>query len=125
MDLRLEWISGVSNRLADALSRRPHAQELGVQVNVIDDFDPSVDFLKQVRSAYSLDPFLSNLIRNLKGGKADTQYSIQEDLLYFNKSCLVIPESMRLKIFKDFHDAPLAGHPAKHVTKELISCNFH
>src|SRR5262249_46480412 len=35
-DLELDWIPGVQNNVADALSRRRHDKSLGIQVNIIE-----------------------------------------------------------------------------------------
>src|SRR5215469_15910124 len=40
-DLKLEWISGNSNTIADALSRRPHEAEQAIQTNAIQEIDHS------------------------------------------------------------------------------------
>src|SRR5262249_41013582 len=47
------------------------------------------------------------------------------DLIWFDNSHLVLPESLRLRVLKDHHDALLAGHPAHKVTKEHKSCHYH
>jgi RNase H-like domain found in reverse transcriptase len=44
LDLRLEWIKGTSNSIADTLGRRSHEVQTGIQVNVIPDIDHSDEF---------------------------------------------------------------------------------
>src|SRR5262249_37741331 len=61
----------------------------------------------------------------VRRGKGDARYSLKNDLIWFDRTHLVIPESLKLKILKDHHDAPLAGHPGKRVTRDLITCYYH
>src|SRR5262249_16120549 len=49
-DLTINWIPGSENTIADALSRRRHDQEIGIQVNTIDEFSPSDTLLDVLRS---------------------------------------------------------------------------
>jgi len=114
LDLKLEWIAGKSNSIADALSCRPYDVEIGVQVNVLMDIDHSEKFLDNVRT--SLEPEFSSLLTRLKRGKADARYSLRDGLIWFDKHRLLVPEKLRLKVLQDHHDSVLAGHPGVKVT---------
>ena len=98
---------------------------MDVQVNVIADVDHTDQFMDEVKAQLILDPVPQGIIRKVKNGKADQRYSLRDNLLWFDSSRLVIPSSLRIKILKDHHDAPLAGHPASKVTRELIARNYH
>ena len=118
----LSWIKGSENTIADALSRRPQEQEVGVQVNVIDD-PTNLSFYDQVRQHLGGD--LRELLKTIEKGKRPTRYTHQDGLLWFEGTRLVIPEPFRLPLLKDHHDSPTAGHPSKNITYELMSRHYH
>ena len=131
-DLRLEWISGTSNRLADLLSRRPHDSEIGIQVNALLDGNNN-DFFDQVRLMTSLDQELKPIIEALDNqplmhrltNTILNRYIHQDGLLWYQKNCLVIPYPLHLTILHEHHDAPSAGHPSWTITYELLARHYY
>ena len=65
----LQWIKGSDNVLADALSRRRHNQEVGIQVNVLDVDDLPLAFLQKLRNSLCEDEELQKIITSLDRGK--------------------------------------------------------
>ena len=63
LNLKLEWVPGKGNHIADALSRKRHDIEIGIQVNALDDneneFSPS--FLSLVREETPKDKSLAEI----------------------------------------------------------------
>lgn len=103
--------TGVSNRVADALSRRHSLlAELRVQV-------PGFDTLTDL---YAADPYFSKIIMSLPV-EPRSDYFLESGSLFY-KSRLCIPNgSLRLKILKELHSM---GYVSQARTFQLVAQSY-
>ena len=114
--------SGVTNRFADALSRRCSLlTEMKVEVLSFDemkdlyDVDPNFSKAWRERSA----PNLTNHI-----SKYD-EYFIQEGMLFKGIQLCIPRSSMRLNLIKEKHSGGLAGHFGIDKTLSLLKDKYY
>lgn len=131
-DLKISHISGSKNTMADYLSRQPIDKTVEMDMiplcNTIQQIDITVeqardDNLKKIIMA----------LRNPEIAESDAirksrRYELKDDVLYFkkfneyegNSYLLAIPDSLKDKILKEFHDSKIGGHlSAKKITKKI------
>ncbi|QRW15647.1 Retrotransposable element Tf2 protein [Rhizoctonia solani] len=128
-------------RKPDALSRRadyvdlPPKPEVMIPTEVFaNTSEEELEIVTEIRTKLREDPSLESIIQFLTEDadnappsirKAYKDYDWEEDLLWY-RGKLVVPDSEALKerLLREFHDAPLAGHPGQQRTLELLSCNY-
>ena len=139
---------GISNR-SDAMSRRPDHRE-GVEDDNSDRvlLDPKFFRIRSTRPgavnsvgdtelrrrirdcptrdldvARALDTIMKNGPRSLAKGLQEWNY--EEGLILFRGKVYVPADrELRRDIVKRYHDSPMAGHPGRHKTYELVSREF-
>ena len=131
-DLELDWIPGSRNNVADALSRRRHDVDRGIQVNVLtDDLIPS-SFIEDVKRELPLDMGLKDIMDLLSPGSKippskvtmAQRYTLRDGLLWYEGNRLVVPKPLRLGLLREHHDTPYSGHPSWNVMYASLSHSY-
>ena len=133
-DYTLHHKLGKQNQWADLLSRRPD-HDMGQKDNenvvmlapmtfraleAIITHDPP-EYLPELKDPLQkLDPSAKQALE----GK-DKKWKESDRLIFYN-NCIYIPKNHKLHepIIWDHHDNPLAGHPGRYKTQELIQWNY-
>ena len=131
-DLELEWIAGSKNTIADALSRRRHDVDAGIQVNVINDPASPINLIEEVRRELPNDPSLVSILMRLRNEIPTppsehtrmNRYTLRDGLLWFENTRLVVPKALHLKLLREHHDTALAGHPSWTVTYAHLAHSY-
>lgn len=109
-DFTIEYKSGSSNKVADALSRIYEEVE-SVQSAFMALSMPIPHLLEAVRSECTTDPELIARIQRVQTGDEVTNFSIRDGiLLYKNRYCIGSDSELKNKIPHEFHALPSAGH---------------
>lgn len=121
----IKYIKGVTNVVADALSRRPEEPSLCSPTVLICE---NSRFLSKLRSSYSLDTHAAAVIAKLGCGRRVKHYSFDDGLLWFSTRRglrrLYVPASLRTEVLSKVHDHELAGHGGVNTTVEKVSRSF-
>ena len=125
-NLRIEYIRGKSNVIADALSRRPdHKDSLSTSVSTSTSSSLNnmssitiTDIIDDVRKLSKLD---SSYQQQLQLPKLNRGYSIKDGLL-FCYDRIVIPndQTLRTRLLVEAHDSPLSAHMGVAKTKSRL-----
>lgn len=106
--------SGVTNKVADALSRRR---------SFLSTMKVSVHGLEIIKELYKEDTFLSNIIEECSNGPY--KEFVFHDGFLFRGNQLCIPDcSIRLEIIKEAHEGGLSGHFGRDKTTNLLKDRF-
>ncbi|GJX68055.1 putative CCCH-type zinc finger family protein [Tanacetum coccineum] len=106
--------SGVTNRVADALSRRR---------SLLSTMQVSVLGFEKIKELYQEDGFFSKVINQCTNGPYK-EFIFQEGFL-FRGNRLCIPEcSLRFEIIKETHEGGLGGHFGRDKTVALLKDRF-
>ena len=103
--------AGVSNRVADALSRR-HNLLSKIRITV-PDFDSLMDL-------YATDPFFSTILLKIQNGER-TNFLLQDGFLFRGLKLCIPMSSLRLKIIQELHNE---GHVGRDHTLHLVSSSY-
>ena len=128
-DFKVEHISGSTNVVADALSRRtdhrlvtvtPAVTQLAASVS---SEDPLLS-AEQLAVGYAKDAVASRILTD---PATHPHFSVRGGLLYYRGSRVYVPNDSTLKtaVLRECHDAPSAGHPGVSKTTELVSRRFY
>jgi len=121
-DYTVQYIKGITNVVADALSRRPLAPATCGATAVITD---GSHFLTKLRAAYALDSFAAGVVAQLEAGRRVKKYSLDDGLLWVRLrqrfKRLYIPASLRPSVLRRHHDHLLGGHGGAHTTVDKLS----
>jgi hypothetical protein len=111
-----KWHWGVTNVVADALSRR------NVLLNQL---EVKVLGLENLKEMYNDDPKFSEPYNHCKDGKGWEKYHIHDGFLFrANKLC--VPNSLvRLILLQESHGGGLTGHFGQKKTYELLSDHLY
>jgi hypothetical protein len=103
--------SGVTNKVADALSRRR---------NVLTHMRVKVPWVSSFSELLQEDPFFASILDKINTGEK-TEFILHEGFL-FKGNCLCIPEcSWRLKIIQELHGE---GHVGRDRTTQLVQSSY-
>lgn len=103
--------SGISNRVADALSRR-HSLLCEMRVTV-PGFDSFLDL-------YAIDPFFSVVLNKVRNGER-TDFTLHDDFLFRGLQLCIPESSLRLKIIQELHNE---GHVGRDRTLHLATSSY-
>ena len=133
---RIEYKQGISNKVADALSRFPN--NLGNTETTLEPvtFDgaalflaciyaPLFDLVSQVHLANTTDPYLLLLHEQFQQGKLPPPYSVDKGILYFNGRFVLSTTSPLITLLlQEFHDTLSGGHAGIKRTLVHLAANF-
>lgn len=73
------------------------------------------------------DPLYMGIYNRIREPQPPEQFSLHDDLLYFNKSRLVIPKHpvLRTRLIAEHHDSSYSGHLGRDRTTEFLSRGFY
>ncbi|GKA01384.1 putative reverse transcriptase domain-containing protein [Tanacetum coccineum] len=103
--------TGVSNRGADALSRRSN-----LLVSMLVDV-PGPDV---IREQLTLDPYFSIMLQGVQSGQ-NPDFNIHDGFLFKGNQLCIPDTSLRLKIIKELHDE---GHVGRDRTLRLVQASY-
>ena len=126
---------GKANVVADALSRFPTAASLiptdretatACQTHVIS--TAQSDFTSLFQQAYSSLPAYSSILNLLCKGEYHPRFMLHDNLIVTRETPfrILVPDdqSLRLQLFQEIHDTPLAGHPGFHKLLSYVNRHF-
>jgi hypothetical protein len=104
-DFNIEYVKGKKNVVADALSRRLATFSMT---------KISTDWKSILLAEYSKNTFACEL---MEGIIQDDRYIVVDDIIYYkDRIYLVLESTLKKKIPRATHDAPLVGHPMRMKT---------
>ncbi|XP_022032214.1 uncharacterized protein LOC110933292 [Helianthus annuus] len=104
--------TGVSNRVADALSRR---SSLLVSMRV------DVPGLEVIREQLAIDPYFSVILQDVETGQK-SDFLLHEGFLFKGNQLCIPDSSLRLKIIKELHGE---GHVDHDRTLQLVQASYY
>ena len=121
----VKYTKGITNVVADALSRRRTDQPLRSATALIREDSRC---LSKLRSSYALDTHAAAVLAKLNNGRRVKHYSLDDGLLWFatrrGLRRLYVPASLRADVLRKSHDHELSGHGGTNNTVEGISRSF-
>ena len=121
-DFKISYIKGKENKVADALSRRPHISAIStIQVNLYD----------QIREQSGNDQWYTEIRSSLERGKSTPTktegYSIDHEGLLRFQGRVYIPanEELRRLVLDEAHRAPYFVHPGVRKMLETLKKAFY
>ncbi|CCO35166.1 Retrotransposable element Tf2 155 kDa protein type 1 [Rhizoctonia solani AG-1 IB] len=142
-NFRIMYRPGKQSGKPDALSRRsdranipPDSQSMlpqSVFANIATVI-PEREIQRQIEASLHLDESLDEILSHLqdeskappsvKRGFKD--YEMEAGLLFY-QGCILVPDvgTLRKDLLQIFHDSPLAGHPGRQRTLELLSRSYY
>ncbi|VFQ90129.1 unnamed protein product [Cuscuta campestris] len=121
---RIEYKTGVSNRAADALSRRDTADEHAAQFTALS--QPIPILMDAVRMEHHTKPDVLTLKAGVTAGTTAPAFTIQDGLLYYNRRVYISPDSaLRDQLLGEFHNTPIAGHQGVERTFRRLAAVFY
>ena len=124
-DYQVKYIKGITNVVADALSRRPIIE---VECNATALISEDSRFLARLRASYALDTHAAAVLAKLNSGRTVKHYTVADDLLWYHTRRgprrLYVPTSLRGEVLRKSHDHILAGHGGVNTTVEKVSRSF-
>ena len=113
-DFDIEHVKGKKNMVVDSLSRKP-ATFLMTKI--------STDWRSILLVEYSKNTFACEL---MDGIIQDDRYKVMDDIIYYkDKIYLVLESTIKDKILREVHDAPLARHPRYLKTYRKVQERFY
>ena len=121
-DFAVKCINGITNVVADALSRRPNGQPLCNATALICD---ALRFLSKWRSSYVLDTHAAAVRAKLNNGRRMKHYTLDDGLLWFatlrGLRRVYVLASLCTDILRKSHDHEPSGHGGASNTVESFS----
>lgn len=112
-EFEVEYKQGKENKVADALSRKLEFKKEGALSALT---LPSTSWLNQLRTSYTQDPKLQDVLQKLEQGVLDQQrYTMKDGLLFYKgKFYIGAFTDMRNQILQLLHSSPQGGHSGYH-----------
>ncbi|KAL1551486.1 hypothetical protein AAHA92_19326 [Salvia divinorum] len=121
---RIEYKSGASNKVADALSRRdPVDETAGELFTAI--AQPLPDLLADLRNETATSDALTAIRHSIADGSAPPHITYCDGLIYYNRRIYVDPNSpAKARLLFEHHNTPVAGHPGFDRTFRRLASAF-
>ena len=124
-NLEIKSISGMENRVADAISRSQP-----ISCNTIIQLQADHDFLDGLKSAYQQDPFTRRFLRGTMPSETHKFVVGPDVLLYTTYQDMLrpyVPNDSEIKqvILREYHDIPIAGHLGQNKTLTTVLAEFY
>ncbi|GBG66321.1 hypothetical protein CBR_g58812 [Chara braunii] len=125
-----EHIKGETNRVADALSRRPNHDQEQIQLSSILVTTVHHSVIDEFRTQYRHCPDYRDIHATLRSGKTVPNYSLGDNgLVYWHDSqgtrepriCVPSTGQLRVRAVAEFHDQAAADHMGFHKTLGRVS----
>jgi hypothetical protein len=117
-DFSVEYRSGATNNITDALSRRDNEETELLAISA-----PRFDFIDRLRHAQAMDTVLSTVHAELRIGTRVAPWAVVDDMVTFDGRLNIPPASPLLQeILVVIHDD---GHEGVHRTLHRICHDFH
>ena len=131
-DFTIEYKSGKTNTVADALSRHPvnteEEEEENTFLGMISEIRPSSQLTNNIRKYSKEDKEYKRNSKQLeeKDPIVNKNYILKDGLLYYNER-LYIPDNRKLKtlLLQEHHDIPIYGHYGIQKTYDFLHRNFY
>ncbi|XP_057786354.1 uncharacterized protein LOC131003815 [Salvia miltiorrhiza] len=125
---RIEYKSGATNKVADALSRRDEA-EMGdgeAETLLLAVAHPLPEILEILRADVRTNGELMELMGQIQEGQAPAGYRVADGLIYRGRQ-LVVASSSAAKpaLLYEHHATPSAGHPGVERTLRRLASTFY
>jgi len=116
-DYEVQYKQGRDNLVADGLSRVFSLQLLTLTLSSI-----SSDLMEAIKTTWTQDPFLQQVIQALEAGQQQSHYLWQQGILYRKGKIVVgaVP-TVRKQLLQLFHDSPTGGHSGVTVTRKRMA----
>lgn len=111
-DFEIQYRSGASNRVADALSRKDE-QLLGIENRDCSMLEMCQwEFWPQLKAEIDSDPFITRVLQDLAiNPEGHAGFSVAEEhLLYKGRLCLPKGSASLQQVLKVYHDTAIGGH---------------
>ncbi|GBG83362.1 hypothetical protein CBR_g37076 [Chara braunii] len=125
-----EHIKGETNRVADALSRRPDHDQEHIHLSSISVSTVHHSVIDEFRTQYRHCPDYRDIHETLRSGKTVPNYSLGDNgIVYWHGSqgtrepriCVPSSGQLRVRAVAEFHDQAAAGHMGFHKTLARVS----
>ena len=129
-DIKIEYLPGKLNQLADVLSRnRDFAPVCGKCKKVTVEFD-AVDYVEDEDVEHKLRVYFQNhkpAAAFSNDGKLGKNWSRKNNLYYYGEDRVYVPNvgDFRLSLLHDHHDIPTAGHQGFSRTLDNLKKNYY
>lgn len=122
LQFRVVYRKGSENRVADALSRRPHADST---VMAISSSQPL--WLEEIQSAYDVDPRATELLQKLiLAPDSEPHYTLRDGVIrYDNRIWIPAVPELQAKIVQALHSSSAGGHSGIPVTLRRLHQLFY
>ena len=119
-DFEIEYKSGKTNNVADALSRKADFTSVAAVTQV------STSILDRIRAGLRSDATACRLEQVVIMGET-RRFWVSDGLLYTKGKRLFVPkyEGLRKELLPEFHDTLWAGHPGQRRTVALLSRHYY
>ena len=113
MHYKIVYKKGAENRVADALSRRPHSTEACLAISTV-----VPQWCSEVVAGYTSDPQAQAYIAQLAVDPSAVQhFTLQNGLLHYkNRIWLGNNKSMQQRVIQALHTSAVSGHSGVPVT---------
>lgn len=119
-DFVVEYRSGATNMVADALSRQMEGEAKAIST-------PVFSWVQDIKQEHTSDPHVQTLLGQLKRGELDAmQYTDKDGILFYKGRFYFSPNSpFRSKVLTLLHNSPWGGHSGYHKTYHRVKSDFY